>query len=186
VSVPDLAKQIAREIESTVARIDTERAEALVSAIHESARVFVTGAGRSRRSIESFAIRLLHLGIETFVVGETTTPALGAGDLLLVGSGSGSTGSLVPIARRAVENGGRVALVTIRDGSAIGAFADVEVHVPAPTPKLKGPSEAESVQPMGSLFEQSLLVVLDAVVLALMDRRGETPESMFARHANLE
>ena len=120
------------------------------------------------------------------MVGETTTGALGPGDLLLVGSGSGSTGSLVTIARRAVEAGGRVALVTIRNGSVIGELADVELFVPAPTPKLEGPSEAESIQPMGSLFEQSLLVVLDAVVLALMERRGEGSETMFSRHTNLE
>ena len=79
-----------------------------------------------------------------------------------------------------------MALVTIREGSPIGEMAEIELLVPAPTPKLEGPAEAESIQPMGSLFEQSLLVVLDAVVLALMDRRGEGPETMFARHANLE
>lgn len=185
-SVRDQAVQIAGEVSRTVGRVDDDRAEALVVALDEANRVFVVGAGRSLRSIEAFAIRLLHLGVSAFVVGETTTPALEPGDLLLVGSGSGSTGSLIPIARRAVEKGGRVALVTIRSGSAIGELADIELHVPAPTPKLDGPDEAESIQPMGSLFEQSLLVVLDAVVLALMQRRGESPETMFARHANLE
>ncbi len=185
-SVRDQAVQIAGEVSRTVGRVDDDRAEALVAALDEAKRVFVVGAGRSLRSIESFAIRLLHLGVSAFVVGETTTPALQPGDLLLVGSGSGSTGSLIPIARRAVETGGRVALVTIRAGSAIGELADVELFVPAPTPKLDGPDEAEPIQPMGSLFEQSLLVVLDAVVLALMQRRDESPETMFARHANLE
>ena len=185
-SVRDRAVRIAEEIGSTVGRVDDDRAAKLVEALDGATRVFVSGAGRSRRSIESFAIRLLHLGVAAYVVGETTTPAFGNGDLLLVGSGSGSTGSLVPIARRAVEGGGRVALVTIREGSPIGELAEIELLVPAPTPKLDGPAEAESIQPMGSLFEQSLLVVLDAVVLALMDRRGEGPETMFSRHANLE
>ncbi|GIT31744.1 MAG: hypothetical protein Ct9H300mP1_37900 [Planctomycetaceae bacterium] len=120
------------------------------------------------------------------VVGETTTPAFGNGDLLLVGSGSGSTGSLVPIARRAVEGGGRVALVTIREGSPIGEGLRSSCSCRHRLRNGKGPAEAESIQPMGSLFEQSLLVVLDAGVLALMDRRGEGPETMFARHANLE
>ena len=185
-SVRDRAVRIAEEIGASVGRIDDDRAAELVDAIDGAGRVFVAGAGRSRRSVESFAIRLLHLGIAAHVVGETTTGALGPGDLLLVGSGSGSTGSLVTIARRAVEAGGRVALVTIRGGSPIGELADVELHIPAPTPKLDGPSESESIQPMGSLFEQSLLVVLDAVVLELMQRRGESSESMFLRHANLE
>jgi len=186
VSVRDQAVRIAEEIARTVGEVDDDRATALVAALDDAERVFLAGAGRSRRSIESFAIRLLHLGLSAHVVGETTTPALGPGDLLLVGSGSGSTGSLVPIARRAIETGGRVALVTIREGSPIGELAEIELLVPAPTPKLDGPAEAESIQPMGSLFEQSLLVVLDAVVLALMQRRDETAETMFSRHANLE
>ena len=185
-SVRDQAVRIAEEVATTVGRIDDDRATALVMALDDAERVFLAGAGRSLRSIESFAIRLLHLGISAHIVGETTTPALGPGDLLLVGSGSGSTGSLVTLAGRAVEAGGRVALVTIRGGSPIGELADVELHIPAPTPKLDGPSESESIQPMGSLFEQSLLVVLDAVVLELMQRRGESSESMFLRHTNLE
>jgi len=186
VSVRDRAVRIAEEIGASVGRIDDDRAAELVDAIDGAGRVFVAGAGRSRRSVESFAIRLLHLGIVAHVVGETTTGLFGPGDLLLVGSGSGSTGSLLSVARRAVEAGGRMALVTIRTGSPIGELADVELFVPAPTPKLDGPSEAESIQPMGSLFEQSLLVVLDAVVLALMERRGESAETMFSRHTNLE
>ena len=43
-----------------------------------------------------------------------------------------------------------------------------------------------SVQPMGSLFEQSLLICLDYVILILMDKTQITAEEMFARHANLE
>ena len=91
-SVRDRAVRIAEEIGSTVGRVDDDRAEKLVEALDGATRVFVSGAGRSRRSIESFAIRLLHLGVAAYVVGETTTPAFGSGDLLLVGSGSGKTG----------------------------------------------------------------------------------------------
>ena len=185
-SVRDRAVQIAEEIGATVGRVDDEQAARLVEAVDGAGRVFVAGAGRSRRSVEAFAIRLLHLDVSAHVVGEATAGAIGPGDLLLVGSGSGSTASLVTMARRAVEVGGRVALVTIRGGSPIGELAEVEVHLPAPSPKLDGPAEAGSIQPMGSLFEQSLLVVLDAVVLELMQRRGEDPETMFSRHANLE
>ncbi|MFP6700403.1 MAG: 6-phospho-3-hexuloisomerase [Planctomycetaceae bacterium] len=185
-TVRKTAARIAEEIGASVVRLDDQQAGLLVDLIDGAKTVFVSGAGRSRRSLEAFAIRLMHLGIATEVVGETTTGAIGAGDLLLVGSGSGSTGSLVTLAGRAVEAGGRVALVTIRGGSPIGELADVELHIPAPTPKLDGPSESESIQPMGSLFEQSLLVVLDAVVLELMQRRGESSESMFLRHTNLE
>jgi 6-phospho-3-hexuloisomerase len=39
---------------------------------------------------------------------------------------------------------------------------------------------------MGSLFEQGLMLTLDALVLALMAASGRDAEAMFARHANLE
>ncbi len=185
-SVPDRAVRIAEEIGATVSRIDDEAALRLIEALAEAPRVFVAGAGRSGCAVRAFGMRLNHLGLSAHVVGETSTPALKAGDLLVVGSGSGSTGSMVAIARKAAALDGRVALVTIREGSPIGELAEIQLCVPAPTPKLDGPDEAPSIQPMGSLFEQSLLVVLDAVVLGLMDRLAADPETMFSRHANLE
>jgi len=44
----------------------------------------------------------------------------------------------------------------------------------------------ESMQPMGSLFEQSLSILLDAVVIMLMQRHKLNANDMFRRHANLE
>ncbi|MBQ16737.1 MAG: 6-phospho-3-hexuloisomerase [Planctomycetaceae bacterium] len=185
-SVAERAARIAEEIGATVRRVDDEAASRLVEALAETPRVFVAGAGRSGCAVRAFAMRLAHLGLSAHVVGETTTAALAAGDLLVVGSGSGSTGSMVAIAQKAAALGGRIALVTIREGSPIGELAEIQLCVPAPTPKLDGPDEASSIQPMGSLFEQSLLVVLDAVVLGLMDRLASDPGTMFSRHANLE
>ena len=42
-----------------------------------------------------------------------------------------------------------------------------------------------SVLPMGSLFEQALLLYLDSLVVALMDRLGITAEQMERVHFNL-
>jgi len=39
---------------------------------------------------------------------------------------------------------------------------------------------------MGSLFEQSLLLLLDALVFRIARSRGAAPDEMFARHANPE
>ena len=43
-----------------------------------------------------------------------------------------------------------------------------------------------SVLPMGSLFEQSLLIFLDILVMRLMERQKIVSATMFERHANLE
>ena len=174
------------ELKHTLGQIDDDRAADLVDAILSARRVFVAGAGRSGLMVRAFAMRLMHLGLETHVVGETTAPSIGSGDLLLIGSGSGSTASLVVNAEKAQALGAKLALVTIDPNSPIGQLADVVVAVPAPTPKIKQDLGFSSVQPMGSLFEQSLMLTLDALLLALMEKSGAKVEDMFARHANLE
>lgn len=185
-SLRELAGQITDEIAGTVGQVDDEAAERLVEALAGANRVFLAGAGRSGCAVKAFAMRLAHLGLDAHVVGETTTPAMAGDDLLVVGSGSGSTGTLVAVAEKTARLGGRIALVTINETSTIGQLAEIVVRLPAPTPKLEQPDETTSIQPMGSLFEQSLLVVFDAVILALMKRLDADPAMMFGRHANLE
>ena len=111
----------------------------------------------------------------------------GEGDVLLLGSGSGATASLVAAATRARAAGACVVLLSATGDSPLAELAQHLVLLQAPTPKAEGGVCASaSVQPMGSLFEQSVGVVLDGMVLALMQRLGEDAASMFARHANVE
>ena len=51
--------------------------------------------------------------------------------------------------------------------------------------KAEGTS-GKSIQPMGSLFEQSLLLFYDAVILRFMNKKGLNSDKMYGRHANLE
>ena len=150
--------------------------------------VFVAGAGRTGFASRAFANRMMHLGKPAFFVGETTTPSVGEGDVLVVGSGSGTTASLVAAVEKAKGIGVEVVTLTMFPDHRIGALADVVVAVPGVTPK-RAPGEAqsaESIQPMGSLFEQLCWLAYDALVLILMPLLGQTGESMFERHANLE
>ncbi len=43
-----------------------------------------------------------------------------------------------------------------------------------------------SIQPMGTLFEQSLAIFLDTTILRLMEHTAKSSDGMFTRHANLE
>ena len=178
--------QILDELRGTMRHVRNDSAEKLVDAIIDTQRIFVAGAGRSGLAMKSFAMRLMHLGFDTYVVGETVTPSITEKDVLLIGSGSGSTSSLVTSANKADAIGATICLITIDENSPIGQVAEVILTIPAPTPKIDRDFGFRSVQPMGSLFEQSLLLTLDAIILLLMERTGKTPESMFTRHANLE
>ncbi|MBD3921418.1 6-phospho-3-hexuloisomerase [Paenibacillus sp. PR3] len=172
------------ELQRTLQSVDEQQVDKLADHITEAGAIFVAGAGRSGLMMRAFAMRLMHLGLRSYVVGETVTPGIAAGDLLLIGSGSGETKGLVSMALKAQSMQANVAAITVVPESSIGKLASTLVHVPAAT-KEAG-TTAASIQPMGSLFEQSMLLILDAVILRLMERTGQHANAMFGNHANLE
>ena len=184
-----ILRTILEEIRRTLKQVSSGDVETLVGEVMEARRVFVSGAGRSGLVMRCFAMRLMQLGLHVHVVGETTSPAIGSGDLLLIGTGSGATDRLVHSAGQAVKTGVRLAVATTDVGSPAARLANVVIFIPAPTPKSSKNAVGQgrhSDQPMGTPFEQSLGVMLDAGVMLLMARLQETESGMFARHANLE
>lgn len=156
----------------------------LADLVDDSRRVFVLGAGRSGLALRMTAMRLMHLGLDVHVVGDTTTPAIAAGDLLLTASGSGTTESIVRAAERASAIGARIAAITTAEASPLSELADVVVRVPA-AQKLDRSADA-SQQYAGSLFEQAVVVIGDGLFHALWQREGTSADDLWPRHANLE
>lgn len=173
-----LAASILEELSGAVHRVDPRQVGGLEQAIRSAGAVFLAGAGRSGLVARSFAMRLRHLGLRAYVVGETITPPVGPGDLLLCISRSGDTPSTVAFAEAAASHGARVAAITAAPRSPLSTHSHLTVIIP----DLGRPS----VQYGGSLFEQAALVVLDALCLQLQHRLGETGERMDQRHANVE
>ena len=182
----EYAETVMEELSVTQAKIDNDASEAFQNAVLAAKEIFVAGAGRSGFMARGFAMRLMHMGKKAYVVGEVVTPNISAGDVLVICSGSGETESLVGMAKKAKKLGAKVLLVTIFPSSSIADIADVIVVIPAPTPKSEQKQEMKSIQPMGSLFEQSLLLCLDIIILGMMEKEGQTSDNMFGRHANLE
>ena len=180
----DYSELVAREISDAISRTDNEEVENLLDMIEEAQNIFVGGAGRSLMMMKAFAMRLMHIGFESYVVGETTTPAIVPDDLLIAGSGSGRTRMTHTLVEAAAARGARTAVITGHPESPLAQAADHYVHLHAPVifPNAKRPTR----QPPGTLFEQSLLAQCDAMVLMLMDRRGTTEELIQSRHTKLE
>ena len=179
-------KAVLEEIRLTLDRVDPEAVDRMVRFLMEARTVFVAGAGRSGLMLRSFAMRLAHLGLPVQVAGDVTTRGVGPGDVLLVASGSGETRGILAIAQSAVESGGKVGVITVFPESPLARLAECVAVIPAPTPKSLRENPDTSIQPMGSLFEQSLLMTLDVMAMMLMERLGRTSEQMFKLHANLE
>jgi len=178
---------ILQEMYRTLAGVSPEGLEDLTEAVLRADRIYVAGGGRSGLMARALAMRLMHLGLVTYVVGETTTPAIQGGDLLLACSASGETHVTVLVSQVAREAGARVFAITATPDSPMARQADQTIIIPAPS-KRSGPRpEAEpSAQYGGSLFEQALLVLLDAVSAEIGRRLGRGPQDLASRHANLE
>ncbi len=180
--------QIVRELETLLAHLKPSEVTALVQAIVHTRKIFVAGAGRSGLMMRAFAVRLNHLGLPVFVVGETTSPPITGQDLLLIGSGSGETQSLVGYARQARQVfGARVGVITATPGSTLARLADYMVELPlAGSEEERQAGRIHSDQPLGSLFEQGLLLTLDAMVVILMTDLAVDSATLLRNHANLE
>jgi len=175
---------ILNELERTLAAVSEAEIAAAQRMILTANRVFLTGAGRTGLALKMIAMRLMHLGLAVHVAGDATTPAIGPGDLLLVASGSGTTAGPVHAAEVAVKTGARVLALTATPASRLGMLAKCLVVIPAAAKQDHGGMISE--QYAGALFEQSVLLVMDAMFQALWHERGESAEELWKRHANLE
>ncbi|MDE2857918.1 MAG: SIS domain-containing protein [Chloroflexota bacterium] len=183
---PELFEAILADLSRTLRQVDARQVEHLKEAILSADRVFIAGKGRSGLQMKAFAMRLMHLGLTVHVVDDVTTPSIAAADLLLIGSSSGRTASLLRHVDTAKETGTSIATFTGNLESPIAAAAQTLVHIPASNFKAGAESGEESVLVMGSLFEHCLGLVCDLLVIRLKQALGVDESAMNARHANLE
>lgn len=165
-------------------QVDPQQIDVLVSNIKAANRIFVMAAGRSGLALKMAAMRFMHLGYSVYVVGETVTPAIMEGDLLLVASGSGTTSTVLSAVEKAAKQKARVVAITANADSTLAKLADNIVLIKAATKTDFGVSVSE--QYAGSLFEQFTLFILESVFMSLWQESGLTKEDLWPKHANLE
>lgn len=171
------------ELEKTFDMVSEEQIDALLAKVRSHQRIFVYATGRSGLMVKTFAMRLMQMGLTAFVVGETTTPSIQAGDLLILASSSGTTKSVCDYADSARKSGVDLAIITSTAESYLSRNFDVTVSIVADSKYAGG---GNSLQPMGSLFEQALLILFDSTILKMVQGSGETTRQMQKNHANLE
>jgi 6-phospho-3-hexuloisomerase len=157
-------------------------------------KALVVGAGRSGLVGKAFAMRLMHLGLNVYVMGESITPAIGSGDLVIIISGSGSGALSTTAAIMAKKLEALVLALTSYPDSTLGRTADLLVIMPGRkdiareeeyhSRQLLG--EHASLAPMGTLFEDSCSIFLDSIIVELMSRLKVSEEAMKGRHSTIE
>ncbi len=177
----EISHAVLSDVTRCVGSVDPAAVEAMVDALAAKRRAFLIGAGRSGCVLEAMSIRLRHLGIETHIVGTAGCPPIQSGDLVLVGSGSGTTPVPLEQTIGARDIGADVIVITAAPASPIAKLARVVVHIPAPVAPKDGTPHT-----LRSLFEECLLLVCDCACRMLQDRLGLTTDDMQSRHSMRE
>jgi len=190
----DAIDEIMDNVRKVSDSLDSENIDQMNNILKTSQNVFVMGLGRSGLMARAFAMRLMHLGINVYVVGETITPAITSEDCLLAISGSGETLSIISAAEMAQKRSAKIIAVTSYVESTLGKMANLVVHIEGRTKidseknyltrQING--KHQSLSPLGTLFEVTTLIFLDGIIAQLMVEMGKTEEDLKARHTVLE
>jgi 6-phospho 3-hexuloisomerase len=193
--VKEVSTWILQGISGIIQGADDDQIDQMVEIILASKhkKILVIGSGRSGFVGRAFALRLMQIGFNAFVSGETITPALSQGDLIVAISGSGNTTTVVAQIEVAKEIGAGIIAITSHTNSQIGKLADFIVEIKGRT---KDDVEIDYVRrqitgeynraPMGTMFELSALVLLDSTIAEIMERSGQSEIDLKRRHSNTE
>ncbi len=190
----DAMENIVDHVSYVSKQLSDQQINKLIVYLEQARKVYIYGAGRSGLVSKAFAMRLMHLGITVHVVGEITTPAIEAEDIFITISGSGETTSVINSAKIAKSVGATVISITSYPESTLGKLSDEIVLVPGRVidpgsrdfhiRQIKG--EHYTLAPLGTLFEVSVLIILDALIAELMTRLKKSESDLKKRHATIE
>ena len=141
-------------------------------------KLFVYGVGRSGLAARGFAMRMVQLGTECFFIGETITPVVGDGDAVLIVSNTGATMSAIQVANIARRVGAKVIAVTGHRTSKLAHASNVVLLI-----RTDADDARARLAPLGTLFENAALILLDGLVAQVMETLGQTEADMRGRHA---
>lgn len=177
----EAAHYILNQVRATVDNVDDGEVARFIDLMRSAKSVVVFGRGRSGFVGRGFVVRLLHIGMPAYFVGETVSPPVHENDVVVLLSGSGETFSVVVTGQTAKRLGSRIVSITGSANSTLGKMGDLTILLRTPTG-----DRQRTLAPLGTLFESAAAVFLDGVVAELMRQTGATEESMRARHATLE
>jgi 6-phospho-3-hexuloisomerase len=190
--------EIIESVKKAASLLVAEQVEDIIDTLMKARdkKILVVGAGRSGLVGKAFAMRLMHLGYQVYVTGETIAPILGPGDVVIAISGSGTTRLVVMSSKIAKEKrGARIVAITSYLDSPLGRLADQVAVVVGRTKMARREDsyisrqivgEHEPLAPLGTQFEVASMIFLDGIIAELMHRLGKKEEDLKARHATIE
>ena len=174
----EASSYILKQVQEALDKVDQGKVAEFVDLILSSKKIFVYGVGRSGLVGQSFAVRLVQLGMDVHFVGDMATPIVEKGDLVILISNTGETMSVVQTANIVGRIGAKIISVTSSVHSKLGSASDVVLEITQDKDE-----QRKRLAPLGTIFEVATSVLLDSLVPVLMLRLGQTESSLRKRHA---
>jgi len=174
----EASSYILSEVQEALESVDPATAEEVVDAIIRAKKIFVYGVGRSGLVGKAFSVRLVQMGLNVHFIGDTTTPIVEKGDMVMIISNTGETMSAVQTANIVGRIGCIVVTITSSLSSKLGRASNIVVEIPP-----RRNDDKARLAPLGTLFEDASFIFLDSLVPLLMQKLGQTESSMRRRHA---
>lgn len=174
----DSSNYILNEVEKILAKDHKAKVKEVIECIMNADKIFVYGVGRSGLVAKGFAIRLVQLGSQVYFIGDIATPIVDDKSLVLVVSATGETMSAIQTANICRRVGADVVVITAKPQSKLAHAGNIIF-----TLKTEVTDESKKLAPLGTLFEDAAMILLDGVVAELMVRMGQDGKSMRSRHS---
>ena len=179
-----LGRRACRDLEKVFERVDPAQLEILSQELIAARRFVCYGVGREGLMMDAIAMRLMHAGFQSYVVGEMVTPPVSKGDLFFASAGPGHFPTVETLLKVARDAGGRTVVVTAQPARAAQMPVDVVIHLPAQT--MVDVAAGLSVLTMGTHYEAALLLFGDLLVLRLLELTHQKREDMYSRYTNMK
>ena len=170
-------KVILNEIAQLYGTLNVNAADDICNEIQKcEGNIIGLGAGRMGYSLQSFIMRLSHLGFSSYMIGDTTLPRIVAGDLVIVNSSSGETRSVMLLADIAKSHGAKILGLTSGKNSDLARISDLCIFY----------DKIESMQLMKSAYEQFSFLFFDECAFKLSKHVKLTTDEIETNHSVLE
>lgn len=171
---------ILSNVKESLSETDSWKSSDFIKHLVSAKRIFIYGSGRSGLAAKAFAIRLIHLGLTAYVIGESITPSIRKGDVVVVISRTGETYPTLVTAQIASKLGIELICIVENESSSIAKLSNMVIPIPGTT----DPNRSKYA-PLGTLFEIAAQIYLDGIIAELMAHLNQTEQDMRGRHAVL-
>lgn len=162
--------------------------------IHQP-KIFIGGAGRSGLVAKSYAMRLMQLGFNAYVFGESIIPPIEEGDILITISNSGKSSSIMHVFDDIKQDKIKILSVCGSTECDLARMSDAKIVINSLSDSCLTAEDTERLNKinfntdelvlLGTAFEISAFIILDVLVVELMQSLGLKENNLKDMHDNL-